>query len=131
MSERVQLCVQALILEEHGYRVGDGNDVIHAAALQSDLLDAFPGTDPWLTGGDAIDGGEGNDVIEGGAGHDYLLDDAGDKLLYGGAGNDVLDALGEHDTLAGWSRLTTFPVPTATTSSTASGATTRSGATAR
>lgn len=79
---------------------GAGNDVIHADALQSYLLDAFPDTDPWLTGGDAIDGGDGNDVLTGGAGHDYLLDDEGDNLLLGGAGNDVLDAMGA-DTLAG------------------------------
>jgi Ca2+-binding RTX toxin-like protein len=54
----------------------DGNDVISASALATDLH---------LT----IDGGAGNDTITGGNGNDTLLGGTGDDLINGGRGNDV------------------------------------------
>ena len=67
---------------------GDGNDVMNASSLSSDLH---------LT----LDGGAGNDTIVGGQGADTLIGGSGDDAVAGGRGNDVA-RLGDGDDTFTW-----------------------------
>jgi hypothetical protein len=87
----------------------DGNDVLNASAINSNLLEVcFDGGagDDFAQAGSEFDllvGGNGNDTLNGGSGNDVLEGGAGDDALSGGKGDDQylfdVAATAETDTL--------------------------------
>src|SRR5215217_1756650 len=57
--------------------------------------------EPWTSGDDTLNGGNGNDGLWGFDGNDVINGDAGDDYADGGLGNDTISGGADNDTLLG------------------------------